>query len=62
MKKRLFPIALAVTPGAGYSLAAFAQVKPETLVEQRQPALTLQGKYFGPLADEPRCPRTSRAV
>jgi cytochrome c556 len=30
--------------------AAFAQVKPEVLVKQRQAVMTLQGKYFGPLA------------
>jgi cytochrome c556 len=29
--------------------AALAQVKPEVLVKQRQSAMTLQGKYFGPL-------------
>jgi cytochrome c556 len=29
---------------------AAAQVKPETLVKQRQAAMTLQGKYFGPMA------------
>lgn len=28
---------------------AQAQVKPEVLVKQRQAAMTLQGKYFGPL-------------
>jgi cytochrome c556 len=28
---------------------AFAQAKPETLVKQRQAAMTLQGKYVGPL-------------
>lgn len=50
MKKRLFPIALAVMLGAAYSLTAFAQAKPETLVKQRRAALTLQGKYFGPIA------------
>ena len=27
-----------------------AQAKPEVLVKQRQAAMTLQGKYFGPLA------------
>lgn len=27
----------------------FAQAKPETLVKQRQAAMTLQGKYFGPM-------------
>ena len=38
-------LVLAVTSGA-----AIAQVKPEILVKQRQAAMTLQGKYFGPLA------------
>jgi cytochrome c556 len=27
----------------------FAQQKPEVLIKQRQAAMTLQGKYFGPL-------------
>jgi cytochrome c556 len=39
--------ALALGVAAGVS---FAQVKPETLVKQRQAVMTLQGKYFGPLA------------
>jgi len=30
--------------------SAFAQAKPDVLVKQRQAAMTLQGKYFGPLA------------
>lgn len=29
--------------------SALAQAKPEILVKQRQAAMTLQGKYFGPL-------------
>src|SRR5947199_10572873 len=29
---------------------ATAQVKPDTLVKQRQSVMTLQGKYFGPMA------------
>jgi cytochrome c556 len=29
---------------------ALAQAKPEVLVKQRQAAMTLQGKYFGPMA------------
>lgn len=33
----------------GWALAAAAQEKPEVLVKQRQAAMTLQGKYFGPL-------------
>lgn len=37
---------LAIALGAGYSLNGLAQVKPETLVKQRQAAMTLQGKYW----------------
>jgi cytochrome c556 len=33
-----------------FTLDAMAQAKPEVLVKQRQAAMTLQGKYFGPLA------------
>ena len=40
-------VALALGALAG---AALAQVKPELLVKQRQSVMTLQGKYFGPLA------------
>jgi len=40
----------ALALGAGYALTAFSQVKPEVLVKQRQAAMTLQGKYFGPMA------------
>ena len=49
MKKGLFSVGLAVALGAG-STVALAQAKPEVLVKQRQAAMTLQGKYFGPLA------------
>lgn len=49
MNKKLLSACLAVALGAGYSVAAFAQAKPEQLVKQRQAAMTLQGKYFGPL-------------
>jgi len=49
MNKRLLSLGLALVLGASYSLTAFAQAKPETLVKQRQSAMTLQGKYFGPL-------------
>jgi len=34
---------------AVFSSAAFAQGKPEVLVKQRKAAMTLMGKYFGPL-------------
>ena len=40
-------VALALSLVAG---VAFAQQKPEVMVKQRQAAMTLQGKYFGPMA------------
>ena len=40
-------VALALGVAAG---TVFAQAKPETLVKQRQSVMTLQGKYFGPMA------------
>ena len=43
-------IAVVLGAGAGYALDAFAQAKPEVLVKQRQAAMTLIGKYWGPLA------------
>jgi cytochrome c556 len=49
MKRKLVVAALAVVAAAGLMLEAAAQVKPEILVKQRQAAMTLQGKYFGPL-------------
>ena len=39
-------LALALGAGSGLALNAFAQVKPETLVKQRQAAMSLQGKYW----------------
>ena len=50
MNKRIFSIGLALMLGTCYSLTAFSQAKPETLVKQRQSAMTLQNKYFGPMA------------
>jgi len=53
MRKQLTAAGLALALGMGYSLGAYAQVKPETLVKQRQAAMTLMGKYFfsmGPMA------------
>ena len=49
MTKSLVAAALAVTLG---SLAGFAaaQVKPEIMVKQRQSAMALIGKYWGPIA------------
>ena len=40
-----FAVAVVAAP-----VAAYAQQKPDTLVRQRQAAMILQGKYFGPLA------------
>jgi cytochrome c556 len=48
MKKSLVAAGVALALG-GLGGAALAQVKPEVLVKQRQAAMTLQGKYFGPL-------------
>ena len=48
MKKSLLAAVVIVALGA-VGGAALAQVKPETLVKQRQSAMTLIGKYFGPL-------------
>jgi cytochrome c556 len=48
MNRRLLSAGLALALGAGCTLA-FAQAKPEVLVKQRQAAMTLQGKYVGPL-------------
>ena len=49
MNKRLLLTGFAFALGAGLSQTALAQVKPEILVKQRQAAMTLQGKYMGPL-------------
>ena len=49
MNQNLLAAGLALALGAGFSANALAQAKPETLVKQRQAAMTLQGKYFGPL-------------
>lgn len=47
MKKSLLAAGMALALASG---AALAQVKPEVLVKQRQAVMTLQGKYFGPIA------------
>ena len=49
MNKMFLSMALALGLGAAYSLPAYSQAKPDVLVKQRQAAMTLQGKYFGPL-------------
>jgi cytochrome c556 len=50
MKMKLLLSGLALALGSAYTLTAFSQVKPDVLVKQRQAAMTLQGKYFGPMA------------
>ncbi len=49
MKKTLLAAGVAIAVG-GLAGTALAQVKPEVLVKQRQAVMTLQGKYFGPIA------------
>ena len=50
MNKRIVSLVAAATAAAALALPAHAQVKPDVLVKQRQAAMALQGKYFGPLA------------
>jgi cytochrome c556 len=50
MSKRLWVGTVAVVVGVAVAQGAFAQAKPEVLVKQRQSAMTLIGKYFGPMA------------
>jgi cytochrome c556 len=49
MNKKLVSLVFALTAGAAWSLPAYSQAKPDTLVKQRQSAMVLQGKYFGPM-------------
>lgn len=49
MKKSFAAVALALTVSS-LAGAALAQQKPEVLVKQRQSAMTLIGKYWGPIA------------
>jgi len=50
MNRKLLAATVVASVGAAWVVDAVAQVKPEILVKQRQAAMTLQGKYFGPLA------------
>ncbi len=47
--KNIGTLVSAAAIGLVISATAAAQAKPEQLVKQRQAAMTLQGKYFGPL-------------
>lgn len=53
MKMKLILSGVSLLVGAGYGAAAFAQAKPEVLVKQRQAAMTLVGKYWGPISGMP---------
>ncbi len=46
MRSNLLVAGLAAAIAAGFACSAIAQVKPEALVEQRQAAMRLQGKYL----------------
>jgi cytochrome c556 len=48
--QRLLKMGLAGALGLTLAQGALAQAKPEVLVKQRQAAMTLMGKYFGPMA------------
>lgn len=49
MRTKLLAAATAIAALGAFSLEAFAQAKPDVLVKQRQAAMTLQGKYLGPI-------------
>ena len=49
MRTKLLAAAVALAALGGASLEALAQAKPDVLVKQRQAAMTLQGKYLGPI-------------
>ena len=53
MNTKLVLSGVALLVGTGYGATALAQAKPETLVKQRQSAMTLIGKYWGPLGGMP---------
>jgi cytochrome c556 len=44
---------VAVLISTGYSISALAQPKPDVLVRQRQSAMVLVGKYWGPISGMP---------
>lgn len=53
MKSKAILGSLAMVLGLGYGASAMAQAKPDVLVKQRQAAMTLIGKYWGPIAGMP---------
>lgn len=53
MKTKAILAGFGLIVGVSYGGAALAQAKPDVLVKQRQSAMTLIGKYFGPIAGMP---------
>ena len=49
MTNKALVLAIAAAISAACSMQAYSQARPETLVRQRQAAMTLQGKYFYPI-------------
>jgi cytochrome c556 len=49
MKNKLVSGGVGLAIGLSVSAGAFAQAKPDVLVKQRQSAMTLVGKYAGPM-------------
>jgi cytochrome c556 len=49
MKKSILAAGVALALGMVAVTTVMAQAKPEVLVKQRQAAMTLQGKYLGPI-------------
>ena len=49
MRTKLVVAAILAVALGGVALEALAQAKPDVLVKQRQAAMTLQGKYLGPI-------------
>ena len=49
MRKSFLAAGVALALGVGIAANAMAQAKPDVLVKQRQAAMTLQGKYLGPI-------------
>ena len=49
MRTKLMVAAISAVALGGVALEALAQTKPDVLVKQRQAAMTLQGKYLGPI-------------
>jgi cytochrome c556 len=49
MKSKVLMAVVGGMLAAGVAAQAAAQAKPEVLVKQRQAAMTLQGKYLGPM-------------